>query len=62
MKRFFDNLKNSFANTHEKVRAYWNRSLNHSNRTKGSEGLQQANKLITVAHKDQWRKNSKKSE
>lgn len=62
MKSYFDRFKKHITGTRDKVRAYWNRSLNHSNRMKGSEGLQQSNKLITVAHKDQWRRNSKKGE
>lgn len=56
MKHFFDHLKKSFTGTRDKMRAYWNRSLNTSTHNKGSAGLQQSNKLITVAHKDQWRR------
>lgn len=54
MKRFFE----KFATAHEKMSNYWRRLMNHSNRTKTSEGAQEIKKLITSAHGDQWRKNS----
>ncbi|CAN5212574.1 hypothetical protein BH09DEP1_BH09DEP1_8480 [soil metagenome] len=56
---YIERLKMRIKSTHNKVKDYWTRSLNTSNRNKGSEGLQQSNKLRTVAHKDQWRKNKK---
>lgn len=59
MKSFFDRFKNKVSNAREKMRNYWNRSLNHSDRHKGSEGQQQANKLHTIAHKDQWHRNKR---
>lgn len=62
MKSFFDRFKNRIANTRNKMRAYWNREMNHSNRTKTSEGTQEIKRLITSSHKDQWRRNTKKSE
>ena len=62
MRSYIERLKMRIASAHTKVKEYWIRSLNISKRNKGSEGLQQANKLHTVAHKDQWRRNSKKSE
>lgn len=62
MKSYFDRFKKSVTGTRDKMREYWNRSMNHSKHVKMSEGSQQVNKLITTAHKDQWRRNSKKSE
>lgn len=62
MKSFFDRFKNKVSNARERVREYWKRSMNHSDRRKGSEGQQEANKLHTFAHKEQWRRNSKRSE
>ena len=62
MKSFFDRFRKHITGTREKMRNYWNRSMNDSKHVKMSEGSQQINKLITVAHKDQWRRNSKKSE
>ena len=62
IRSYFERLKMRVKSTHNKVKDYWIRSLNISKRNKGSEGLQQVNKLHTVAHKDQWRRNSKKSE
>lgn len=58
MKKYFDRVGKKFGNVHEKMSDYWRRLVNHSNRTKASEGAQEINKLITTAHKDQWRKNS----
>jgi hypothetical protein len=58
MRKYYDHYK-------EKIRGrfneYWRRLFNHSNEHKMSEGAQQADKLMTTAHKDQWRKNSKHS-
>lgn len=64
IRSYFERLKMRIKSAHGKVKEYWIRSLNISKRNKGSEGLQQANKLHTFAHKDQWRrsKNNKKSE
>jgi hypothetical protein len=62
IRSYFERLKMRIKSSHGKVKEYWIRSLNISKRDKGSEGLQQVNKLRTVAHKDQWRRNSKKSE
>lgn len=59
IRSYFERLKMRIKSSHGKVKEYWIRSLNISKRHKGSEGLQQANKLHTVAHKDQWRRNKK---
>lgn len=62
IRSYFERLKMRIKSAHGKAKEYWIRTLNTSKRNKGSEGLQQANKTYTVAHKDQWRRNSKKSE
>lgn len=62
MKKFFDRVGKKIGNTREKMSDYWRRLMNHSKEKKMSEGAQQITKLITSAQKDQWRRNSKKSE
>lgn len=59
MNNYFDRLKMRIKSAHKKVKDYWLNSLSTSNRNKGSEGQQQANKLHTIAHKDQWRRNKR---
>lgn len=58
MRKYFDMVGKKFGNAHEKMSSYWRRLMNHSNRVKATEGTQEISKLITSAHKDQWRKNS----
>ena len=53
MKRFFQNLFN--GQTRERLREYWRR-LMHSPHNKISEGAAEANKLMTSARKDEWRR------
>lgn len=60
IKSYFERLKLRIASNREKMRNYWNRSLNTSKNVKMSEGAQQIAKLITSAQKDQWRRNPKK--
>lgn len=62
MKKFFDRFGKKFGNAKERMSGYWRRLMNHSDEKKMSEGGQQITKLITSAHKDQWRRNTKKSE
>ena len=62
MKKFFDRIGKKIGNTRERMSEYWRRLMNNSKEVKMSEGAQQITKLITSAHKDQWRRNSKKSE
>jgi hypothetical protein len=52
MKRF---IKGLFTNTHDRLREYWRR-LMHSPQKKISEGAMEANKLMTSARKDEWRR------
>lgn len=54
MKRFFQKVFS--AETRNRLREYW-RTLMRSNKRKMSEGAQEINRLITTAHKDQWRRN-----
>ena len=61
MRKYFDMVGKKFGNAKEKMSGYWRRLMNHSNRTKASEGAQEINKLITSAHKDQWRRDNKHS-
>lgn len=60
MKSFFERLKGKVHGTREKMRNYWARMMNDSKRVKMSEGAQEVNKVITSAHKDQWRRGDKK--
>ncbi len=60
MKSFFDRLKGKVHGTREKMRNYWARMMNDSKHVKMSEGAQQITKLMTSAHKDQWRRDPKK--
>lgn len=53
MKKFFQGLFN--GQTKERLREYWRR-LMHSPCKKMSEGAMQNNKLMTCAHKDEWRR------
>jgi hypothetical protein len=62
MRKYFDMVGKKIGNVREKMHDYWRRLMNHSNRTKSSEGTQEIKRLITSAHKDQWRRNTKKSE
>lgn len=60
MKSFFDKVRGKVHGTREKMRNYWNRMMNNSKKVKMSEGGQEISKLITSAHKDQWRRGDKK--
>jgi hypothetical protein len=60
MRSFFNKVKGHFHGTREKVRNYWSRMMNDSKHVKMSEGAQQITKLMTSAHKDQWRRGDKK--
>ncbi len=62
MRKYFDMVGKKFGNAREKMSGYWRRVMNHSNEKSMSEGAQESNKLITSAHKDQWRRNTKKSQ
>jgi hypothetical protein len=62
MRKYFDKIGKKVGNVREKMSDYWRRLMNHSKEKKMSEGGQQITKLITSAHKDQWRRNTKKSE
>jgi hypothetical protein len=59
MRKFFDGIGKKTKRAKEKVSEYWARLFNHSNRHKASEGAQEISKLITSAHKDQWRRKDK---
>ena len=59
MRKYFDMVGKKFGHAKEKMSGYWRRLMNHSNSVKMSEGRQEVNKLITSAHKDQWRRNKK---
>jgi len=59
MKKYFEMLGKKMGHAKENIRAYWRRYMNHSKHTKMSEGAQEVNKLITSAHKDQWRRGDK---
>jgi len=61
MRKYIDRMGKKFGNTKEKMFEYWRRMMNNSKEEKMSEGAQQITKVITSAHKDQWRRNSKKS-
>lgn len=56
MKKYFDRFGTHFGNAHDRIREYWRRLMNHSNERKMSEGAQQVDRIITSAHKDQWRR------
>jgi len=58
MKKYFDMVGKKFGTTREKMRNYWARMMNDSTHIKISEGAREADRLMTSAHKDQWRKNS----
>ncbi len=60
MKSFFDKVRGKVHGTREKMRNYWKRMMNDSKKVKMSEGAQEISKLITSAHKDQWRRGDKK--
>lgn len=61
MQKFFDRFGKKFGNAKQRMSEYWRRMMNDSKEEKMPEGAQQITKLITSAHKDQWRRNSKKS-
>lgn len=56
MKSYFDKAGQKIK---EKMSEYWRRALNRSTRTKMSEGAIENNRVITSAHKDEWRRNQK---
>ncbi len=60
MKKYFDHFGKKVGSAHERLKNYWGRLMNHSKERKLSEGSQQINKIITSAHKDQWRRGDKK--
>jgi hypothetical protein len=59
MRKYFDMIGQKSRKAKEKMSDYWRRLFNHSNRCKATEGTQEINKLITSAHKDQWRRGDK---
>lgn len=59
MKSFFNKVKGHFHGTREKMRNYWNRMMNDSNHIKITEGAREADRIMTSAHKDQWRRDKK---
>jgi hypothetical protein len=60
MRKYFDRVGKKVNGMREKMSDYWQRMMNHSKERKMSEGAQQVERLITSAHKDQWRRNKKK--
>lgn len=48
-------MKKIYNNVKEKTREWWNKVMSSRNK-KMSQGAQEVNKLITSAHKDQWRR------
>ncbi len=59
MRKYFDMVGKKFGNAKERMGQYWRRMMNHSKHTAASEGTQEISKLITSAHKDQWRRGDK---
>ena len=60
MRKYYDRFKGKVGSARSRMQDYWSRLMNHSKVKKLSEGSAEINKLITTAHKDQWRRNNKK--
>ena len=60
MRKYFDRIAKKIGNTRARMSEYWRRLMNNSHERKMSEGAQQLDKIITSAHKDQWRRKEKK--
>jgi sarcosine oxidase delta subunit len=58
MKRIFNKLFSQ--NARDRVREYWRHMMRSRKHVNMSEGAQEVNRVITSAHKDEWRRGDKK--
>jgi len=58
MKKFFGKLFG--AEARERLREYWRSLMKSKKHVTMSEGAQEVNRVITSAHKDQWRRHDEK--
>lgn len=59
MKSFFNKVKGKIHGTREKMRDYWKRMMGTSTHIKISEGAREADRVMTSAHREQWRRPKK---
>ena len=60
MKKYFERIGKKIGDTRRRMNEYWRRMMNNSTQEKMTQGSEEINKIITTAHKDQWRRSDKK--
>lgn len=60
MRKYFDRIGKKVGDTRRRMSEYWRRMMNDSTEKKMTQGSEEISKIITSAHKDQWRRKEKK--